>query len=123
MNNTDSHPEQEFVPEVDVASLQGVAPPPIPEDVASPALGHSDQSLPATAGQALSADPTQAMQQLPPALTAHIQDLIAQADAEGYLRGRNEVIEATQHFDASNDDCDPTPVSFPHYDRLSIWDI
>lgn len=115
MNDTYSHQEQEFVPEVDAASLQGAALPP-----ASPPPEPATVPIEAPA---LPDDPEQAMQRLPPALSAHIQDLLAQADAEGYLRGRNEVIEATQHFDTSDDDCELFPLSIPRYCRSSIWDL
>ena len=113
MNDTHSHHEQEYVPEVDAASLQGASlpspPPPLPPKPLS--------------APALSDDPEQAMQQLPPALTAHIQDLLAQADAEGYLRGRNEIIEATQHFDAPDDSELTLAAPIPRYNRSSIWDL
>lgn len=108
MTNTDSHQPQEFVPEVDPASLQGVAlSPPSSEDIL----------------HTLSNDPAEAMRQLPPSLSAHIQDLLAQADAEGYLRGRNEVIESTQHFDDSDDECHLVQAPIPCYDRHTIWDL
>ena len=115
MNDTDSHQEQEFVPEVDAASLQGATlppspPPQPPEPLSAPAPSFPD-------------DPEQAMQQLPPTLAVHIQDLIAQADAEGYLRGRNEVIEATQHFDAPDDSELTLAAPIPRYNRSSIWDL
>lgn len=49
---------------------------------------------------------------------------VQNADAAGYLRGRNEKIEAVMHPDP-DDDCsgerDTTPV-FPRYCRRSIWD-
>ncbi len=112
MTNTDSHQPQEFVPEVDPASLQGVALPP-----------PSSEAMPLGCSPTLPDDPAEAMQQLPPSLSAHIQDLLAQADAEGYLRGRNEVIEATQHFDTSDDDCELPPLPIPHYNRRTIWDL
>ena len=112
MNNTDSHQPQEFVPEVDPASLQGVALPP-----------PSSEAMPLGCSPTLPDDPAEAMQQLPPSLSAHIQDLLAQADAEGYLRGRNEVIESTQHFDDSDDECHLIQAPIPCYDRHTIWDL
>ena len=115
MNNTDSIQEREFVPEVDVASLQGTNLPPPPHP-----LPHEPAPVVASS---LPEDPVEAMRQLPPTLAAHIQDLLAQADAEGYLRGRNEVIEATQHFDAPDDDCELPPLPIPHYNRRTIWDL
>lgn len=119
MNNTDSHQEQEFVPEVDAASLQGAALPPSPSPLPSEPLS---EPAPIVA-PSFPDDPEQAMQQLPPTLAAHIQDLLAQADAEGYLRGRNEVIEATQHFDAPDDSELTLAVPIPRYNRSSIWDL
>ena len=116
MNNIDLLQEQEFVPEVDAASLQNATLP-------SPPLTPPEPSPPASAAvPELPDDPTEAMKQLPPALAAHIQVLLSQADAEGYLRGRNEVIEATQHFDTT-DDCELPPARIPRYNRISIWDL
>ena len=116
MNNTDSLHEQEFVPEVDAASLLGANLPPPPSPMPL-------QPVPATVASTEFPDnPIEAMKLLPPVLAAHIQDLLAQADAEGYLRGRNEVIEATQHFDAP-DDSKLSPAPFPRYNRLTIWDL
>ncbi|MBR5727873.1 MAG: hypothetical protein IKX39_04410 [Muribaculaceae bacterium] len=112
MNDTHSHQEQEFVPEVDAASLQGAtlppSPPPVPPEPLAPTL---------------SDDPEQAMKQLPAALAEHIQDLLAQADAEGYLRGRNEIIEATQHFHAPDDSELTLAAPIPRYNHSSIWDL
>lgn len=50
---------------------------------------------------------------------AQVQELLRNAEAEGYLRGRNEKIEATQHFDR---DEEPEPAPFPTYARRSVWD-
>lgn len=45
------------------------------------------------------------------------------AEAQGYLRGRNEKIEATQHFDTTPpDETPPAPMPFPAYRRRSVWD-
>ncbi|MBO4871704.1 MAG: hypothetical protein J5565_06970 [Muribaculaceae bacterium] len=52
---------------------------------------------------------------------AKVQELLLNAETEGYLRGRNEKIEATQHFDVMPDD-EPQPVAFPSYCRRSVWD-
>ena len=41
------------------------------------------------------------------------------AEAAGYLRGRNEVIEAANKL---NDDQQPKPVNFPIYRKRSFWD-
>ena len=43
------------------------------------------------------------------------------ADATGYLRGRNEKIEAVLHPQPEEEQETPEPV-FPHYSRRSIWD-
>ena len=51
----------------------------------------------------------------------HDQD-VENADAEGYLRGRNEKIEAVlPPTPDSNEETESTPV-FPRYCRRSIWD-
>lgn len=50
-----------------------------------------------------------------------IADLIADAEARGYLRGRNEQIEATQHFDA-DPDLQPESTGLPRYCHRSVWD-
>lgn len=47
---------------------------------------------------------------------------VENADAAGYLRGRNEKIEAVLHPEPdSNVEAEATPV-FPRYCRRSIWD-
>lgn len=48
---------------------------------------------------------------------------VENADAEGYLRGRNEKIETVlpPERDAMGDEPESTPV-FPQYCRRSIWD-
>ena len=52
---------------------------------------------------------------------AHDDD-VQNADAAGYLRGRNEKIEAVVRTQPEPpDDATPTPV-FPRYCRRSIWD-
>lgn len=51
----------------------------------------------------------------------HIQEMLQDAETQGYLRGRNEKIEATQHFD-SNPELEPHPIGIPLYNRRSIWD-
>jgi len=50
-------------------------------------------------------------------------DDVQNADAAGYLRGRNEKIEAVLHPQPQDDDAQAqaTPV-FPRYCRRSIWD-
>lgn len=51
----------------------------------------------------------------------HIQELILNAETKGYLRGRNENIEATQHFD-NDPELEPRPTGIPLYNRRSVWD-
>lgn len=116
MNTTPDHDEHEFVPEVDAAALLAAN----PHSTQTPPVG-SAAPLPAEASQP--DDPEQALKQLPPALTAHIQELIAQAETQGYIRGRNEQIDATQHFDDTAPGCGISPSSMPHYGRCSIWDL
>lgn len=48
---------------------------------------------------------------------SHDED-VKNAEAAGYLRGRNEVIEAA----TKADDQEPTPVNFPIYRKRSFWD-
>ena len=51
----------------------------------------------------------------------HDED-VKNADAAGFLRGRNEKIETVMHQRADNEDeADSTPV-FPRYCRRSVWD-
>ena len=51
----------------------------------------------------------------------HDED-VQNADATGYLRGRNEKIEAVLHPQPQDEDeAEATPV-FPRYCRRSIWD-
>ena len=50
-----------------------------------------------------------------------IAEMLKDAETQGYLRGRNEKIEATQHFD-QNPELEPHPVGIPLYNRHSIWD-
>ena len=54
-----------------------------------------------------------------------VQEMLRDAEAEGYLRGRNEKIEATQHFDVLSEpepSSSPSPTGIPEYRRTSIWD-
>lgn len=46
---------------------------------------------------------------------------VENADAAGYLRGRNEKIEAMLHPDPEEEGPQSTPI-FPRYCRRSIWD-
>ena len=51
----------------------------------------------------------------------HDED-VENADATGYLRGRNEKIEAVLHPQPdAGDESQTTPV-FPRYNRRSVWD-
>lgn len=113
--------DYDFVPEVDAASLKDVIcpqpQPPPATNGASPADCRTEQPV------ALAVDPELAMKQLPEALAAHIQDIIAQAEANGYLRGRNEQIQAQQHFDNPDADCVISRAVMPRYRRPSVWDI
>ncbi len=50
-------------------------------------------------------------------------DDVQNADAAGYLRGRNEKIEAVLQPDPDQEPEKPEPMpSFPRYCRRSIWD-
>lgn len=101
-----------LVPEIDAASVP-------PEAVASAEVKAPD----VVPREQAALSPEQAMQLLPASLAEHIRGLIDQAEAEGYLRGRNEAIEATQTFDhrAPSAPEQPEP-TFPRYCRRSIWD-
>lgn len=55
------------------------------------------------------------------ATAQRIADLLADAEARGYLRGRNEKIEATQHFTPAAD-AEANPERMPVYAHRSIWD-
>lgn len=48
-------------------------------------------------------------------------DDVQNADAAGYLRGRNEKIEVVLHPQPQDEEPQPQPV-FPRYCRRSIWD-
>lgn len=56
----------------------------------------------------------------------HHDEDIANADATGYLRGRNEKIEATLHrvdpCQHPTHDAPAIEATFPRYTRRSIWD-
>lgn len=49
-------------------------------------------------------------------------DDVQNADATGYLRGRNEKIEAVLHPQTLVEDEAPTTPVFPRYCRRSIWE-
>ena len=49
-------------------------------------------------------------------------DDVQNADATGYLRGRNEKIEAVLHPQSLVEDEAPATPVFPRYCRRSIWD-
>ena len=110
MNNAQPSETLDYVPEVDAQALK------------SAVLPQADDTTAPDVAPATATSPEDALKRLPPEIAAHIQDLIAQADAEGYLRGRNEQIEATQHFDDTPDDTLSSAARFPVYNRRSIWD-
>ena len=49
---------------------------------------------------------------------------VENADAAGYLRGRNEKIEAVLHHQPDDESAPPEPnlATFPRYGRRSVWD-
>ena len=49
-------------------------------------------------------------------------DDVQNADAAGYLRGRNEKIEAVMHPQGDDEDETRSTPVFPRYCRRSIWD-
>ncbi len=51
----------------------------------------------------------------------HDED-VQNADAAGYLRGRNEKIEAVMHPEPEHEDEQQATPVFPRYCRRSIWD-
>ena len=51
----------------------------------------------------------------------HDED-VSNADAAGYLRGRNEKIEAVMHPQPQDDEEQQATPVFPRYCRRSIWD-
>lgn len=51
----------------------------------------------------------------------HDED-VSNADAAGYLRGRNEKIEAVMHPQPQDDEEKQATPVFPRYCRRSIWD-
>ena len=62
------------------------------------------------------------------ALLAHAtnrDEELRDADTTGYLRGRNEQIDATQHFPPSADTApvEQEPPAFPRYNRRSVWNL
>ena len=107
---------------------------------AAPAPVENADAIPSSASEALAAVETADAQ--PPAAEAprdsvagqsavvagldaataqRIADLLADAEARGYLRGRNEKIEATQHFTPAAD-AEANPERMPVYAHRSIWD-
>lgn len=54
-------------------------------------------------------------------VSSQIGEMLRNAEAQGYLRGRNEKIEVTQHFDP-DPELDPQPTGIPLYNRRSVWD-
>ena len=61
--------------------------------------------------------PTQGLVALVVKALSHDDD-VKNAEAAGYLRGRNETIEVANKFD----DKEPQPVKFPIYRKRSFWD-
>lgn len=51
----------------------------------------------------------------------HDED-VQNADAAGYLRGKNEKIEAVLHQQSTGDDTPASMSTFPRYKRHSIWE-
>ena len=51
----------------------------------------------------------------------HDED-VRDADAQGYIRGRNEKIDAVTTRPVPLDDAPETTMLIPHCDRRSIWD-
>ncbi len=47
---------------------------------------------------------------------------VEQADADGYLRGKNEHIEAVAHVPPADAEAVPAVPPFPVYRRRSVWD-
>ena len=50
-----------------------------------------------------------------------VQDMIDNAEAQGYLRGRNEKIESTQHFDVPPE-AELRPAPGLVVNHRSVWD-
>lgn len=50
------------------------------------------------------------------------EEEVSNAEATGYLRGRNENIEAECHFSVEKNEQDLAEISFPRYVRRSVWD-
>ena len=101
-----------------------------PEPTASPTLADRIRAL------GLDEDTSSRLEQLTAGMDNASNDLLTtlargithdadveNANAEGYLRGRNEKIETVlpPERDAMGDAPEPTPV-FPQYCRRSIWD-
>ena len=114
--------KMEFVPEIDTASLGDAVMKKAEAAVAAEAEADNasrDEAAASAPGTA-EADVEQAMASLPTAVAQRIAELIENADAAGYLRGRNEAIEASRHFDGGDETAEPAP--FPRYARRSMWE-
>lgn len=61
---------------------------------------------------------TQGLVELVVKALSHDED-VKNAEAAGYLRGRNETIEVASKLDNDNE---PVPVNFPVYRKRSFWD-
>lgn len=93
-------------------------PPPFnPSEINPPVVASSESSEEADAPAA----PSLESMALDADTVRRIAEMIADAEAKGYLRGRNEHIEATQHFDADAD-LQPERTGLPRYCHRSVWD-
>ena len=128
--NNDS---ENFVPEIDPSiNLPCDTPPVVPPAASS--LSIDDVAASMSIDDATLA---QVKQLLPPGTTTVSDDLlkalvlavrhdedVSNAEAQGYVRGRNENIEAQCGFDHphGDDDVCVDEVNFPRYARRSVWD-
>ena len=87
----------------------------------TPAALHSEVTTPPPFNPPADSDAVAALG-LSEEQTAAVRELLLNADAQGYLRGRNEHIEATTVGDlAPESETEREPV-FPIYNRRSVWD-
>lgn len=52
----------------------------------------------------------------------NMEEEMKNAEAQGYLRGRNEKIELMTHPHDNDDEPRHTPAAFPRFHRRSVWD-
>lgn len=127
------HENENFVPEIDPAvnlASQETASPASSVAVAVQAaaqrhnLGQEAQERITQLLQSVSADsfPDDVVDML--ALALRRDDDVSNAEATGYVRGRNENIDITLNNSGHDDDDDSTlhEVNFPRYVKRSIWD-